>query len=196
MKRAHKKTSFKIDKKIYLVFFALIIIALTNAIVSTYTINKSKLITTEIGTVTSPSLSQLFEMNQLVTKSRMYITNWVYLQNNSIDKENLSGLNQQTYPQVKNKLLLLVKSWDNKATADSLKKIFADYEQLVQYENQIMSMLVSFDDYQDPMKKFAAEDLIETQIIPRSQTIANMLSGITELKKAEAAVKQDTMIYS
>lgn len=194
--KSDKKTSFKIDKKIYVVFFVLIIIALTNAIVSTYTINKSKHITTEIGTVTNPSLAQLFEMNQLVTKSRMYITNWVYLQNNQTDKEKISGLNQKTYPEVKNKLLLLVKSWDNKATADSLKKVLNDYEELVQYENQIMHDLVSFDDYQDPMKKFAAEDLIETQIIPRSQSIANMLSKITELKKAEASIKQDTMIHS
>ncbi|MEP7168736.1 MAG: response regulator, partial [Bacteroidota bacterium] len=47
-----------------------------------------------------------------------------------------------------------------------------------------------------PMKKFAAEDLIETQIIPRSQAIANLLLSITQLKKAEASVKQDEMIYS
>ncbi|MEP7169693.1 MAG: hypothetical protein ABI855_10020, partial [Bacteroidota bacterium] len=161
MKPTDKKSSFKIDKKIYLVFLALIIIALTNAIVSTYTIDKSKRITTEIGTVTNPSLSQLFEMNLLVTKSRMYVTNWVYLQNNKNDKEKLSVINQQTYPEVKNKLLLLVKSWNNKAIADSLKKVFDDYDQLVHFENQITHELVTFDDYQDPMKKFAAEDLIE-----------------------------------
>ncbi len=196
MKRTDKKTSFKIDKKIYLVFFVLIIIAITNAIVSTYTIDKSKRITTEIGTVTNPSLSQLFEMNQLVTKSRMYVTNWVYLQNNKNDKESLARINRQTDPEGKNKLLVLVRSWDNNAAEDSLKKVFDDYEQLMQYESQIMHDLVSFDDYQDPMKKFAAEDLIETQIIPRSYAIASLLSKITEQKKAEAAVKQDKMIYS
>ena len=196
MQRPDKKTSFKIDKKIYIVFFVLIIIAITNAIVSTFTIEKSKKITTEIGTVTNPSLSQLFEMNQLVTKSRMYITNWVYLQNNKNDRESLARLNQQTYPEVKTKLLQLVKLWDNKATTDSLKKVLDDYEQLVHYENQIMHDLVSFDDYQDPMKKFAAEDLIETQIIPRSYTIARLLSKITEQKKTEACIKQDKMIYS
>jgi signal transduction histidine kinase/CheY-like chemotaxis protein len=196
MNRTGKKISFKIDKKIYVVFFVLIIIAMTNVIVSTYTIDNSKRITTEIGTITNPSLSQLFEMNQLVTKSRMYVTNWVYLQNNKNDKESLSRLNQKIYPEVKNKLLLLVNSWDDKSTSDSLKKVFEDYEQLVHYENQIMHDLVTFDDYQDPMKKFAAEDLIETQIIPRSHTIADMLSKITEQKKAEAAIKQDKMIYS
>ena len=42
MKSTDKKTSFKIDKKIYIVFFVLIIIAITNAIVSTFTIEKSK----------------------------------------------------------------------------------------------------------------------------------------------------------
>ena len=196
MEQNMKKRSFKIDKKIYLVFFVLIVITITNAIVSTYTIDGSKRITTEIGTVTNPSLAQLFEMNQLVTKSRMYITNWVYLQNGKADKENLIRLNQQTYPQVKVKLIKLTKSWNKVNTVDSLKKVFAEYEQFAYFENQIMQELVNFEDYEDPMKKFAAEELIETQIIPHSQSITRLLTKITEEKKAEASLKQDNMIQS
>lgn len=191
-----KKRSFKIDKKIYLVFIALIAIAITNAVVSTYTINKSKDITTEIGRVTSPSLAQLFEMNELVTKSRMYITNWVYLQNNKSDKESLIKLNHQTYPEVKNKLGLLINSWNKPSAVANLKKVYVEYEHLVYYEDQIMNELVNFDDYQDPMKKFAAEELLETEIIPRSLAIAALLSNITEEKKAESADKQEKMISS
>ncbi|MFI5218029.1 MAG: MCP four helix bundle domain-containing protein, partial [Bacteroidia bacterium] len=191
-----KKWSFKIDKKIYLLFFALILIALANAIVSTYTIEKSKRITNEIEEVTNPSLAQLLEMNQLVTKSRMYIANWVYLRNSTSDKENLVWLNQETFPHIKNKLLSLTMSWNNAREVDQIKKVFADYEKLVYYENQIMRELVTFDDYQDPIKKFTAEEIIETQIIPKTQTIIEQLSKITEQKKTEAAIKQNEMLLS
>lgn len=196
MKLLEQKGSFKIDKKIYVVFFVLITIAISNAVVSTYTIDKSKNITNEIGTVTEPSLMQLFEMNQLVVKSRMYITNWVYLQNNKGDKDDLTDLNRKTYPEVKSKLLALTAHWKNKNDVDSMKRVFVEYDQLIFYENQIMLELINFDDYQDPMKKFAAEEMIETQILPRTQTLAGLLSFITEKKKAEAVVKQESMIES
>ena len=188
--------SFKIDKKIYLLFFALILIAITNAIVSTYTIEKSKQITNEIESITNPSLARLFEMNQLVTKSQMYITNWVYLRGGGGEKEALADLNQKMLPVVKNKLLSLSELWNDPRGAERIKKIFDDYETLIIYENQIVGELATLDDYQDPIKKFTAEDILETRVTPNARTIIEQLSQITEQKKTEAAIKQNKMLLS
>lgn len=190
------KGSYKIDKKIYIVFIALVLITIVNAVVSTYVINKSKDITIEIAEVTHPSQAELFELTQLATKSWMYITNWVYLPNHKSDKEHLIRINQQDYPSVKAQLLSLSKSWKDNATIDSLKYVFEEYDKLVYYENQVMNKLVDFDDYQDPIKKFATEELVDTEIIPRAKRISASLAKITEIKKKEATLKQGEMIQS
>ncbi len=193
---SENKRIYKIDKKIYVVFIALVLITVINAVVSTYVINKSKEITIEIAEVTNPSQSQLFDLTQLATKSWMYITNWVYLPTNKIDKENLIRINQQDYPYIKSELLKLSLSWKDSKTIDSLKYLFDEYDKLIYYENQVMNKLVDFDDYQDPIKKFAAEEIVETQIIPRAQRISNVLTKITQIKKEEASAKQSEMIQS
>ena len=165
----------KIDKKIYFVLFLVIAIAILNAIFSTFVIRKSQNITSDIVNNTNPSLEALAKANLMVTQSRMLITNWVYLPENKADKEKLSALNNIEFYTLQAKIKSLMPFWEHRENISKMDKVFDDYKKLISYENQITRQLVTFDDYQDPMKKFAAEDLIETQIIPRSQAIANLL---------------------
>ena len=62
-----KRAFEKIDRKIYLVFLIVIAIAIINAVISTYTIQKSQRITSDIVNNTNPSLDALAKMNLLVT---------------------------------------------------------------------------------------------------------------------------------
>ena len=41
---------------------------------------------------------------------------------------------------------------------DSVRAIFKNFEQVLVYQRRVMNLLVSFDDYEDPMKHFAAEE--------------------------------------
>lgn len=182
-----------IDKKLYLVFIALIFIAIINAVVSTFNIEKSKNISNEISNVTQPTVSGLFEMEHIVTRSRMYITNWVYMPNNKSDKENIFKLNTIEYPQLKVRLQNLSQSWKDIGSKTALKEIFIKYDKIIGYEQEIMNSLVSFDDYQEPIKKFAAEEILETQIIPASLSLTSELAQIYEIKNTEANSRHDDM---
>lgn len=182
-----------IDKKLYLVFIALIFIAILNAFVSSYNIEKSKSISNEISNVTQPTVNGLFEMEHIVTRSRMYITNWVYMPNNKSDKENLFKLNTIEYPQLKVRLQNISQAWKDVGSKSALKEIFIKYDKIIAYEQEIMNSLVSFDDYQEPVKKFAAEEILETQIIPASQSLTSELGQIYEIKNSEANTRHDDM---
>ncbi len=188
--------SLKLDRKIYMVFAIVVLIAVSNAVISAWTIRNSKKIVYTISLVTNPTLEKLEEMNLLVTRSRMLVTNWVYLPSNATDKDSLKTLNHQIYPQLKSSLSNLMAQQQSVQNSDHMKRVFRDYEELMLYENKITETLIRFDDYQDPMKKFAAEELIENEIIPRSNAIMLQLKELTGACKVEAAAMQDRMISS
>ena len=190
------KSAFKkIDRKIYLVFIVVIAIAIINAFISTYTIQKSQRITSDIVDNTNPSLDALAHMNLLVTRSRMLITNWVYLPNNQADKDSLRNLNNSEYIQLRGKIHALNNHWQRKDHVASINKIFTDYEALSSYQMQIIRMLVTFEDYQDPVKRFAAEEILEREIIPRSENITARLKAIITQQTSMAMQEQDKMLY-
>ena len=185
----------KIDRKIYVVFLMVIAIALINAVISTYTIKQSQNITSDIVNNTNPSLDALSKMNLLVTRSRMLITNWVYLPNNTSDKDSLRNLNNNDYTQLKIKLSGLMSNWENKDHIKKVNELFIKYEYLMSQQSKIMRQLNTFEDYQDPVKKFAAEDILEREIIPHSEDLTAELKVILQQKTQTALTKQDDMLY-
>ncbi|MBK7389903.1 MAG: response regulator [Bacteroidetes bacterium] len=189
-----KNRAFKLDKRIYLVFAVVVCIAVANALLSTSKIRNNKNTIFEITTFTNPTLESLEEFNMLVTRSRMFITNWVYLPNNETDKEQLVQFNKVNYPKLKGRLTGLSTGWRSSDNVDHMNKLFKDYEEVIREQEKIMKSLVEFDDYQDPMKKYLAEEQLESEIIPRTNKILGNLRTIIKLKKDEAKIMQDHMV--
>ncbi len=191
-----QKNPMMMDRKIYLVFAIVVLIAVSNAIISAITIRNSKKIVYDISLVTSPTLEKLGEMNLLVTRSRMLVTNWVYLPDNQRDKDSLTALNYRIYPKLRSDLLHLMRQWPANSARLQMMRLLHDYEGLVTYEEKITRSLVTFDDYRDPLKRFLAEELIENEIIPSSNALMLQLKQLIAEKKAEASEMQDRMIAS
>ena len=185
----------KIDKRIYFVFFIVIAIAIVNAVISTITIQKSQRVTNDIVNTTHPSLDALGKMNLLNTRSRMLTTAWVYLPNNDGEKDSLRALNGPEYIQLRARLKSLMKYWDNPAQVKSMNRIFENYDKLIEHETVIMSTLTSFEDYRDPSKRFRAEDILETQIIPLSEDISSDIKNVLHAQTDQSLAKQDQMMY-
>ncbi len=184
---------YNLDKKLYLVFIALVIIAITNAVVITYNTEKSNRISIEITEVTSPTVTSLAEMENVVARSRMYITNWVYVSAGQSDKENLLRLNTIEYPRLKIRLSKLSASWNNPDHSSQLREIFAQYDKIISYEQQISRQLVTQEDYLDPLKKYAAEEILQSNIIPSSRSLAANLEKLTRIKYNESEFRHHDM---
>jgi signal transduction histidine kinase/DNA-binding response OmpR family regulator/putative methionine-R-sulfoxide reductase with GAF domain len=191
-----KKNSTRIDVEIYLVFIVLIGVSVFNAIYSTVIISRNQDASTHIMTVDVPSLQMLENMNLLAIRSKMFATNWVYLPSAREDKEKLKTLHESDYPQLKGDLLATMTLWDNKNQQDTLVSVFRNFDELIIYEKEIMNSLVRFDDYEDPVKKFGSEEILETQILPRSAEIISALNKIIMSRKMQADASHNTMIQS
>src|SRR5687767_9416892 len=106
--------------KINLAFILIIIIVIGNVVFNYYTIRKTRKSVAEMTRMINPYLEALADLNLMVTESKMYATNWVYLQNSVEDKEKLRDLQQRRFKNLRARLLTLAQARGNKVDEVSL----------------------------------------------------------------------------
>ncbi|MEM9676274.1 MAG: GAF domain-containing protein, partial [Bacteroidota bacterium] len=190
-----KKARFSIGRKILVGFLILIAVFTVNATISIITLNSGINLTRHTAEVTDPSADAIVRFIGMVNESEKLITSWVYLQNNNYNKQALKDLHA-VYPQEKEVLVQLSKAWSDSAQIHQLDTILNQVEALMQTEQEIMTSLVSFEDYEDPMAKLMAENAIEDEVLPRTREIRQRLSEISSIKQTEAEMAQSENIAS
>lgn len=173
-----KGLRFTIRRKIIWGFFALIIIFGANAVYIVYTLFKGNNNIRQSQTVITPITDAVRDFTNIVTNSKMYTTNWVYLQTNDDDKNSLRAIHDHEYLEVKNRILQYSNHIEYSEEVARPDSIFIKFEELMEIERSIMLELSKFEDYEDPIKKFMAEDAIESEVLPRSAEIISMLNGL------------------
>ena len=117
----------------------------------------------------------------------MLITNWVYLQTNEDDKNALRAIHDHEYLEVKNRISQYTNNVHFEEEIGSLDSTFIKFEALLAIEQNIMTDLDKFEDYEDPIKKFMAEDAIESEILPRSAELISTLEQINNFLNEQKA---------
>ncbi|HEX7413289.1 MAG TPA: SpoIIE family protein phosphatase [Bacteroidia bacterium] len=172
--------------KVTLAFASVIVIVLFNTIFNAYLIRKNKTTIAEMTEVINPYIESLDEFDVMITESKMYATNWVYLQNSIDDKKELDSLQRIHYPQLQKKLEAYTDKLNKQADKDSLQAVFKKFDELIAVEKGIMKTLVTFDDYENPQKKLKCEGTIEDEILPRTQDVMVQLHKIVDRNREEA----------
>ncbi len=178
----NKKKKFRIrltiGNKILGGFLALVILFIINATIIFLTGNSIDNVVKNSSENIRPSKDAINEFVLLVTKSKMLVTNWVYLQTNSEDKQALTDLQRQDYPLLKEKLIGLMEQWENDSMKFKMDTVFQKFETLIGTQKDIMEQLVTFENYEDPITKLLAEDAIDSQIIPQTKELVAKLDEI------------------
>ncbi|HSZ24931.1 MAG TPA: PAS domain S-box protein [Cytophagaceae bacterium] len=190
------KFKFGIRQKVYLGFSLLIVLFVTNAIVSLITLDKNRKLIAEISQVVDPSLESMEEFTLMVNKSKMLSTNWVFMKTNEEDKKALRKLIDIEYPTLKSKILKLKTKWKDKKVSDEMDAVLKDFDKLVAAEEEAISLLPDFESYEDGSILFMAQDGIESQVLPMSAKLMEKLGKISELKKKEKTVYERDLISS
>ncbi len=191
-----KKSFFTIGRKIFGSFILLIVIFAINAAYSIFTIDRNNQIVRETAEVINPSTKAIHELNLLITESKMLITNWVYLQNNQEDKEALKDLQAFRYPELEDKISILVQKWDDTTQIQTIDSVLTGFESLIEVEKGIMGSLVSFENYEDPMLKLMAEEIVESEVLPQTNMLKAQINRISAIKKQEENMAQLNIISS
>jgi PAS domain S-box-containing protein len=140
-----------------------------------------------------PSKDAINEFILLVTRSRMLVTNWVYLQTNSEDKTALRQLQDSDYPALRKRIENLARNWDSEQRL-RMDTVFNYFDSLVNIEREsIMANLQSFENYEDPTIKFMAENSIESEVIPLTNELISRLTIIAKMQ-GEVTEKSDQAV--
>jgi hypothetical protein len=155
-----------------------IVIALTLVIGSLIVLRDQAKIKTSLSSYQAdqlPSQEAVQEFTMLTVKSKMLITSWVYLQTLQEEKTSLRALHNADYPFLQKRIKTLMPSWDNGLQED-MDLVFVKFDSLVLLQQQgVMANLMSYENYEDPIIKFMAENALESEIIPLANAIIAQL---------------------
>ncbi|MEM7109191.1 MAG: GAF domain-containing protein [Bacteroidota bacterium] len=191
------KIKFSIGNKIFGSFLIFIVLFIVNAGIIFYTGNQIDRVVDTSSEVIRPTKDAINDFVLLVTKSKMLIINWVYVERNkdTEDKKALYDLQNNQYPQLKDELNKLKVSWESDTLKTAIDSLFQDFEALLAVQKDIMGQLVNFENYEDPLTKLLAEDAIESQIIPMTADISARLQAVA-LTQGEITQESDEQLNS
>ncbi|UII19510.1 PAS domain S-box protein [Fulvivirga ligni] len=178
------KIKFTIGNKIFAGFFVLIFLFIINASIIFINGNKIDRVVNRSSEIIRPSKEAINDFILLVTKSKMLITNWVYLQSNVDDKKALENLHKYDYPQLKDRINNLKIEWEVDSQKTLIDSAFMEFEKLLAVEKDIMGQLVTFENYEDPLTKLLAEDAVDSQVIPLTASIIADLESVAQTQQS------------
>ncbi|HCW06213.1 MAG TPA: histidine kinase, partial [Cytophagales bacterium] len=201
------KIRFTIGNKIFGGFTILIVLFAINAFIIFFTVNTIDNQVALSSKVANPSKDAVNELVTLVHRSRMLITNWVYLQANEDDKKALRQIISHDYPSLRERITKLMQSWDADSLSSTFKKdssqrvmmnrAFGKYDSLLKSaSDNVINALKSFDDYEDPTTKLLAQDFIDQVVIPDSNKINEILAFLKKKQEELADQSTNTLVDS
>ncbi len=188
-----KGIRFTIRRKIIWGFLTLILVFTGNASYVVYTLYQGNERLAQSQMVITPISDAVRDFTNVVTNSKMYTTNWVYLQTNEDDKNSLKAIHDHEYVEVKNRILQYADQIEFSEEVTQPDSIFMEFEELLDIQKDIMIQLAKFEDYEDPIKKFMAEDAIESEVLPRSAEIINKLNVLNDFLTQQKTTTDATL---
>ncbi|TND00897.1 MAG: response regulator with CheY-like receiver, AAA-type ATPase, and DNA-binding domain [Bacteroidetes bacterium] len=187
-----------IGRRIILGFSVLIFLTLLAFGLTLITLRQSREINEKITNLYTPSVDALEEMNLLVVRSKMLVTNWVNTQAFSEDKPKLKKLIQTEYPELKRRVLALSKEWSTDNIED-VNSIFSLSEKLWEKHNEVMNLLNTFESYEEASVIFSVRLMVldeDADIPQQTRVILDQLSKLIESQHKAATAKSTEMLES
>ena len=199
-----KRFALNIGNKIFAAFIVLVLLFGVNAAVILYTANNVKGIVTNSSQVVNPSRNAINDLITLVHRSKMLITNWVYLQGNEDDKALMRGIMDKEYPELKERMTNLMTKWDEAADVNPdstsqavMKGALKKFDELLAGASEnIIGKLRKFEDYEDPTTKMLSSDYIDQYVVPESAALIKTLEHLRQRQNEITKSSEASMVSS
>ena len=171
---------------------------LLGAVMLYFALNNSYVLLRSMADVYSPSTQLLQRLSYEVGETKMLIKNWVFVspQTDSPDKIRLRQLQEENIPLLFEKLEKLSQDWEPNEQ-EVLRKLQQHFnDSLLPAQKEVMSILTTFEDYNNALLVFTAQSLVEEESDPAMKATTGLmleinqfldqLSGKAEEVKAQA----------
>src|SRR5436190_4631229 len=192
------KFRLTIGRKIFLGFGILIFLTLINFILTYFTLIKSEKINNQITKIYTPSVESLEELHLLMLRSKMLISNWVFIVSSqeNLEKRQLKILIATEYPDLRDKLETLSVYWKDDEKQE-MRKIFKNIDSLFVFHGLVMNELNTFESYEDAMKIFTVRPMVEEgEIHDLTNKILDDLTALTTAQLENTHIVSKEMVSS
>ncbi|HXA01520.1 MAG TPA: SpoIIE family protein phosphatase, partial [Cytophagaceae bacterium] len=193
-----QKRRLSIGRRISLGFGLIIFLIVVNFILTFFTLRNSERINTAITEVYTPSVDVLEDLNLMVVRSKMLVSNWVFIvrKPDHPDKVSLKDMINNQYPAKKAHIEDLAAHW-KEDERNQIEIIFKDIDSLFTFQKMIMSELNTFESYDDAEKIFIVRPMVEEgEVQDLTNKILKDLSKVIVAHRRSANKESDEMILS
>ncbi len=191
-----KFKELSINKKIRGSFLILITIIMGTGIFSVLTLVSAMSSLNRISEEVNPVIEDMTAFRNLIQNSRTYATNWVYVSSYETDKEKLRSIHASEYATLKEKVSNIADQMSEGEDKTLLTDLIIKSDELMQVQKSLMESLKTFENYEDPLLRFMAEDQIENEIIPKSDMVNEGLQNLITNRQVELETINAEMVSS
>lgn len=194
------KFRFSIGRRIGTGFGVLIVLTLVAFLLTNLTLKTGREKTNEVTRIYTPSVNLLKDLNLLIVKSKMLISNWVYYPSpdDIPEKKELRIILGTKYPKLQDSIHIYETEWKNVNTKKDLDSVFIQIDSLFSQDKIIMNQLNSFTSYDDPASLFIVRPMVDAEgiITTESQAILDKLGKIIDTEQETATRASSDMLHS
>jgi serine phosphatase RsbU (regulator of sigma subunit) len=193
-----QKRRLSIGRRIGFGFGLIIFLIVINFILTFFTLRNSEKINTAITEVYTPSVDVLEDLNLMVVRSKMLISNWVFIARkpDHPDKVDLKELIENQYPAKKARIEELASYW-KEDEKNQIELIFKEIDSLFTFHKMIITELNTFESYDDAEKIFIVRPMVEEgEVHELTNKILKDLSKVIASHQQSANKESDEMILS
>ncbi len=172
--------------KLIIGFAILVITFIASSALVYVAVNNSQNIISNLYAGKSDDVIILDSFNEIITKSKEYTFNWVYVGTKEDTKTLLIDIHNTGYTDIKSSLELIMADW-TQATKDTLTSVISEFDNVIATQASVMESLSSFESYNDPLTMFETEDQMESSIAPISENLTKKLDRLSAIKSTEGA---------
>lgn len=170
-------------------FGIIIAFVLLNALLTTLISLRNRKLNDKIANEYNPSVSNLRELSNLISNSKMLAKNWVFIEkmDNTPDKLRFKNLRNKEYEKINNSLLTLSSFWPDKEQSD-YKLITKEIETLFSFHRLIIKRLPNFTSYDDPTVAFEVFPIVQDggSVMSLSDNVLSQLNKLIQSQSQKA----------
>jgi methyl-accepting chemotaxis protein len=185
--------NLKLKAKLVIGFAILVFTFIASSALVYNAVNNSQEIISNLYAGKSEDVVTLDSFNELITKSKEYTFNWVYVGTKEDTKVLLIEIHESKYAEIKQSLESIMTNWSQE-TKDTLITVLTSFDEVINAQSSVMGSLSSFESYNDPLTMFETEDLMESTIAPATEHLTKTLDRLIAIKSTEGATIQVTQI--
>lgn len=188
---------FSIGKRVSVGYIIIILLTSLCSVYSVLKLRESRNTDEKISEVFTTLLVKMDQMQIMISNSKKYINNWIYVPNDQ-EKEALKNIHTEQFPAIVKEIESLQAKWTRDNSLDSLNFMISRFAENISFQQEIMNQLNSLESYSNDSIIFYVaipifDEKVEVQINTLSSDLERFTIGLKKISNDLLAEKNASL---